>query len=345
MYRNWICMYHTPFPTYPRNHQRRRPPPPIRPRTPLSLFPTLFRHLLLPSRFSLGVRECVLQFIYLFYKKTQAPFLTCLLISPSLPLYFPLSHPLSSSFFPPPASHMAGLQAESPCEALQGECFYTNEEMWARISQTSLVNPPGSYPQYGFASVPLLSSLSTLLFTTPPPSDTRTQRPARCRRRATTPPRRSTPRHAVSGLAIGLTSPFSPSVPMRVRPQVHQRLQQGPRERGPYPPRGGRQAQRRAPPAPVVRPRLVLCPAAALTGLLPRFPSLASEISELMAVKSKFGGGGEFNPEWMPKVRLPPSQSLVPPSERPIAHRHIFLGRSTKSRPHPHLPPRLRPRA
>ena len=25
-----------------------------------------------------------------------------------------------------------------------------------------------------------------------------------------------------------------------------------------------------------------------------------SEIAELMAVKSKFGSGGEFNPEWMP---------------------------------------------
>ncbi|TFK86222.1 hypothetical protein K466DRAFT_159207 [Polyporus arcularius HHB13444] len=29
---------------------------------------------------------------------------------------------------------------------------------------------------------------------------------------------------------------------------------------------------------------------------------LQYEIAELMAMKSKFGGGGEYNPEWMPKV-------------------------------------------
>ena len=44
---------------------------------------------------------------------------------------------------------------------------------------------------------------------------------------------------------------------------------------------------------------------------------LLSEIAELMAVKSKFGGGGEFNPEWMPKVRPPTpflsSRSPTPP--------------------------------
>ncbi|PIL28806.1 hypothetical protein GSI_08850 [Ganoderma sinense ZZ0214-1] len=39
-----------------------------------------------------------------------------------------------------------------------------------------------------------------------------------------------------------------------------------------------------------------------------------SEIAELMAVKSKFGAGGEFNPEWMPKHEdLPPALPAPPP--------------------------------
>jgi len=29
-----------------------------------------------------------------------------------------------------------------------------------------------------------------------------------------------------------------------------------------------------------------------------------SEIAELMSVKSKHGAGGEFTPDWAPKVRL-----------------------------------------
>lgn len=42
-----------------------------------------------------------------------------------------------------------------------------------------------------------------------------------------------------------------------------------------------------------------------------------SEIAELMAVKSKYGGGpSEYNPDWMPKVR-PPRLLPCPPSPSP----------------------------
>ena len=44
---------------------------------------------------------------------------------------------------------------------------------------------------------------------------------------------------------------------------------------------------------------------------------LNSEIAELMAVKSKFGAGGEFNPDWMPKVRF-----LYPASTPSAARSH-----------------------
>ena len=36
-----------------------------------------------------------------------------------------------------------------------------------------------------------------------------------------------------------------------------------------------------------------------------------SEIAELMAVKSKHGAGGEYTPDWMPKVRCPCPTSLA----------------------------------
>ena len=36
-----------------------------------------------------------------------------------------------------------------------------------------------------------------------------------------------------------------------------------------------------------------------------------SEIAELMAVKSKHGAGGEYTPDWMPKVRCPCTTSLA----------------------------------
>lgn len=43
---------------------------------------------------------------------------------------------------------MAGLQRASPCNALQGSCNFTNAQMWPRIRNTTLVNPPGEIAQY-----------------------------------------------------------------------------------------------------------------------------------------------------------------------------------------------------
>lgn len=54
------------------------------------------------------------------------------------------------------ASHMAGLPRESPCEALFGNCSLSNDQMWNRIANVTLVNPPGVIPQYsnmGFATL------------------------------------------------------------------------------------------------------------------------------------------------------------------------------------------------
>ncbi|RPD61803.1 hypothetical protein L226DRAFT_534011 [Lentinus tigrinus ALCF2SS1-7] len=44
---------------------------------------------------------------------------------------------------------------------------------------------------------------------------------------------------------------------------------------------------------------------------------LQYEIAELMAVKSKFGGGGEFNPDWMPKHEEPPAPASPAPPPAP----------------------------
>ncbi|KAI0708575.1 hypothetical protein C8Q76DRAFT_799821 [Earliella scabrosa] len=44
---------------------------------------------------------------------------------------------------------------------------------------------------------------------------------------------------------------------------------------------------------------------------------LQYEIAELMAVKSKFGGGGEYNPEWMPKHEEPPPPASPAPPPAP----------------------------
>ncbi|KAF9447995.1 hypothetical protein P691DRAFT_730484 [Macrolepiota fuliginosa MF-IS2] len=44
---------------------------------------------------------------------------------------------------------------------------------------------------------------------------------------------------------------------------------------------------------------------------------LQYEIAELMAVKSKHGAGGEYSPDWRPKIEAPPSD--VPPPPPPPA--------------------------
>ncbi|TBU26258.1 hypothetical protein BD311DRAFT_667941 [Dichomitus squalens] len=44
---------------------------------------------------------------------------------------------------------------------------------------------------------------------------------------------------------------------------------------------------------------------------------LQYEIAELMAVKSKFGGGGEYNSEWMPKHEEPPAPASPAPPTAP----------------------------
>ncbi|ETW77500.1 hypothetical protein HETIRDRAFT_421624 [Heterobasidion irregulare TC 32-1] len=44
--------------------------------------------------------------------------------------------------------------------------------------------------------------------------------------------------------------------------------------------------------------------------------ALQHEIAELMAVKSKHGAGGEYSPDWRPKMPLP---DMLPPPEAPPA--------------------------
>ena len=65
-----------------------------------------------------------------------------------------------------------------------------------------------------------------------------------------------------------------------------------------------------------------------------------------MAVKSKFGGGGEYNPDWMPKVRpflllppLPPHAQPDPPSDHDRILRPLPSLQHEDAGPPPPSPP------
>jgi hypothetical protein len=49
---------------------------------------------------------------------------------------------------------------------------------------------------------------------------------------------------------------------------------------------------------------------------------IPSEIAELMAVKAKHSAGGEYSPDWRPKVIYP---DLVSPSAPHANHAYIYL--------------------
>lgn len=54
------------------------------------------------------------------------------------------------------ASHMAGMQRECPCDAIDSNCNVTNAVMFSRLQNVTLVNPPGLVPQYSNAGFSVL---------------------------------------------------------------------------------------------------------------------------------------------------------------------------------------------